>query len=297
MNGPATSIDLGNRNGFGERARWSIVQEASAIKAGNVHPSARFENMDHSQFVAAANAIGQSIDQSVGRSLGTMVRDCTQAMLDATGVNTSLGTILLLVPLILCERNRSASIRSELLRSDWTGYPILEFLRGTNSNDCGSVYSAIVACKPGGLGTTETMDVLGPPPESLLSAMQLAADRDDVALQYCNGYLEVARYAQMLQSPDFQSMLLPDAIRRLQMIILAERVDSLIVRKCGLSIGLNVQSQARDVLHSGLYGGDLFESKWSALDTSLRNDGNRRNPGTTADLIAAALYVASDAWM
>jgi triphosphoribosyl-dephospho-CoA synthase len=81
------------------------------------------------------------------------------------------------------------------------------------------------------------------------------------------------------------------------MIILAERVDSLIVRKCGLSIGLDVQSQARDVLHSGLYGGDLFESKWSALDTSLRNDGNRRNPGTTADLIAAALYVASDAWM
>ncbi|MBU6236709.1 MAG: triphosphoribosyl-dephospho-CoA synthase [Planctomycetes bacterium] len=297
MNGPARSIDLGNRIGFGERARWSIVQEASAIKAGNVHPSARFENMDHSQFVDAAHAIGEAIDQSLGKSLGTMVVECTQAMLETTGVNTSLGTILLLAPLVQYELNHSENIRCEMLRKDWTGSKLQEFFRSADANDCASVYRAIAACKPGGLGTAETMDVLGPPPESLFSAMQLAADRDDVALQYCNGYQQVATCAQILQSPDFRSMLLPDAIRRLQVIMMAERVDSLIARKCGLPFGLNVQSQAIEVLQSGPYGSERFESNWSAFDVFLRGDGNRRNPGTTADLIAAALYVASDAWI
>jgi triphosphoribosyl-dephospho-CoA synthase len=253
--------------------------------------------MDHSQFLAAARAVGEAIDQSFGKSLGTMVVECTQAMLETAGVNTSLGTILLLAPLIIYEQKHGGNIRCEMLRNDWTGARLQDFLRGSNANDCGSVYLAIAACKPGGLGKTETMDVLGPPPESLLSAMQLAADRDDIALQYCNGYREVATYSQILRSPDFRAMSLPDAIRRLQVTILAERIDSLIVRKCGLPIGLDVQSKARDVLQSGPYGSDLFESKWLAFDTFLRCDGNRRNPGTTADLIAAALYVASDAWI
>jgi triphosphoribosyl-dephospho-CoA synthase len=297
MNGSKTTIDLGDRIAFGERARWSIVQEASATKAGNVHPSARFENMDHSQFVAAASAIGKAIDQSIDKSLGAMVAECTQAMLATTGVNTSLGTILLLAPLILCEHKLSRTIRSHLLQQDRAGIPLQDFVRDTDADDCESVYRAIASCKPGGLGISETMDVRGPPPESLLSAMQNAAGRDDVALQYCNGYREVARYAQILSSSDFQEMQLLDAIRRLQIMILAERIDSLIVRKCGPSIGLQVQSQAMEVLQSGPYGSELFESRWSAFDAFLRSDGNRRNPGTTADLIAAALYVASDGWI
>jgi triphosphoribosyl-dephospho-CoA synthase len=36
---------------------------------------------------------------------------------------------------------------------------------------------------------------------------------------------------------------------------------------------------------------DRFEKNWQALDKWMREEGHRRNPGTTADLIAAGLFV------
>jgi triphosphoribosyl-dephospho-CoA synthase len=40
----------------------------------------------------------------------------------------------------------------------------------------------------------------------------------------------------------------------------------------------------------GKPGGEAYWRAVSDLDFWLRSDGNRRNPGTTADLIAAALF-------
>ena len=284
----------------GERTRWSIVQEASAFKAGNVHPLIGFDNMDFARFVAAAEAIGDAIDRSTALSLGQLVVQCTRAMLDVTGVNTSLGTILLLAPLIQyeiqCEQTSDECLRSQMLRPEWTGNSIQQWLQATSFEDSSQIYRAIASCKPGGMGSSQSMDILGPPPDSILKAMRLAAEHDDVALQYCNGYLEVARYARYLVSPEYRAMSLADAIRRLQLVILAERVDSLIARKCGLTVGREVQSRA-GILMRSTYGSALFEAEWKAFDEFLRSDGNRRNPGTTADLIATALYVASDVWM
>jgi triphosphoribosyl-dephospho-CoA synthase len=249
--------------------------------------------MDYRHFLEAANAIGKSIERSIDLPLGPMVEECTRSMIDAVGVNTSLGTILLLAPLIQCQRRWGKCFEQELLGGAWTGERVKEFLRETNARDCDLIFRAIAASKPGGLGSSETHDVLGPAPDSVLSAMQVAAKRDDIALQYSNGFLEVASYARTLRSPEFIIMPLKEAIRRLQVVILADRVDSLIVRKCGLPVGLEVQSRAKLVLHSSPYGSDGFEFQWEALDRYLRQDGHRRNPGTTADLIAAALYVAN----
>ena len=135
--------------------------------------------------------------------------------------------------------------------------------------------------------------------------MQLASDRDDVALQYCNGYLEVVRLTDRLLSgfgSEKPSTIagkvsrIHERIRRLQIEVLAERPDSLIVRKHGESIGLAVQSMAIEVVRSGEYGTDAYEANWSRLDRFLREPACRRNPGTTADLLAAAVFLASHGW-
>jgi triphosphoribosyl-dephospho-CoA synthase len=277
----------------GEQARWAIVQEATAIKAGNVHPKARFEDMDYAAMIVAGEAIGKAIDRGVDSTLGPLVLECTLAMLDAVGTNTSLGTILLLAPLIRCERLHGRKILTDMLLEDACGDPVRRALAETTATDCACIYRAIAASKPGGMGVSDTMDVLGPPPDSIVAAMCLAAPYDDVARQYCHGYPEVVRYAKLLLSPEFLAMSLTDAIRYLQVVILSERVDSLIARKCGPSVGLEVQSMATSLLQSSHYGSEFFEMRWQALDTFLRCDGHRRNPGTTADLIAAALFMAS----
>lgn len=282
---------------LGERVRWSIVQEASAYKAGNVHPGARFADMDYSVFVEAAQAIGEAVQRTIDLPLGQMVGECTNAMLHATGINTSLGTILLLAPLVQCDRHGSGgSVRARMRNAPGSEEVIQRFLEGTTFDDCSRIYRAIASCKPGGLGTSQGMDVFAPPPSSILSAMRFAASWDDIALQYTNGYREVADYARRLVSSPWREMPLPDAIRVLQLAILSERVDSLIVRKCGLPVGLEVQQRARLVQQSAPYGTALFETNWAQFDSFLRHDGHRKNPGTTADLIAAALYLASDSW-
>lgn len=290
MNTPSTAL------AFGERARWSIVQEASAIKAGNVHPEASFDDMEYRHFAIAAQSIRNVIEQEIDQPLGRLIESCAQAMLASVGINTSLGTILLLGPLIQYERRHGPRSLEAMLRDDWTGIPILEDLRRASAEDCAAIYRAISSCHPGGLGTRDRFDIGGAAPASILVAMREAAGWDDVALQYVNGFLQVAAYARCLLSDENRSMPLGDAIRRLQITILAQRVDSLIVRKWGMPTGREVQQRAEQVLRSGPYASEAYEACWRALDADLRDRGQRKNPGTTADLIAAALYVASERW-
>jgi triphosphoribosyl-dephospho-CoA synthase len=52
------------------------------------------------------------------------------------------------------------------------------------------------------------------------------------------------------------------------------------------------------VLDAGSPKSEEYLRELAKLDFWLRSDGNRRNPGTTADLIAAGLFVAlRDSWL
>lgn len=275
----------------GERATRSILAEATAIKAGNVHPLAPFADMNHAHFVAAAHAIGQAIDSHSESGIGQTVWSCTRAMLDAVAVNTSLGTILLLVPLAKLE---SASNSDGVEAIDASA--IQKLLDGTTRIDCERIYESIRMVHPGGLGRSDRSDINGPAPSSIVQAMQIAASWDDVALQYTNGFREVLAIAYELQSKHDLGIDEGHAIRALQIELLAQRPDSLIVRKHGADAGLEVQRRAARVLEAGAYGSPPFEHAWSAFDEFLRASNQRRNPGTSADLIAAALYAQSLAW-
>ena len=53
-----------------------------------------------------------------------------------------------------------------------------------------------------------------------------------------------------------------------------------------------VREKAQELLDSGWPMQHHAASQFSDFDAFLREDGNRRNPGTTADLIAAILFTA-----
>ena len=80
----------------GNRVRVAIETECSARKAGNVYPLASFQDLNHQHFLDAAKAIGDRIDKCNAQSVGQIVLNSVQAMIDAVGTNTSLGTVLLL---------------------------------------------------------------------------------------------------------------------------------------------------------------------------------------------------------
>jgi triphosphoribosyl-dephospho-CoA synthase len=68
--------------------------------------------------------------------------------------------------------------------------------------------------------------------------------------------------------------------------------DSLIARKCGSTVAKESASRAAQVLDTGQPGDESYLDALSDLDFWLRSDHHRKNPGTTADLIAAGLFVA-----
>ena len=71
---------------------------------------------------------------------------------------------------------------------------------------------------------------------------------------------------------------------------MAESPDTLIARKCGWEMARESARRAQEVLDSGWPDAPTSMLLLSAFDGWLREDGHRRNPGTTADLVAAILF-------
>jgi triphosphoribosyl-dephospho-CoA synthase len=165
--------------------------------------------------------------------------------------------------------------------------------------DAEQVYDAIKLANPGGLGVVETADLNSTKQVSLslVEAMALAADRDIIARQFTNHFQEVFGIGtRLLMQGRNQFPKLGQAIVYAHLGLMAEFPDSLIARKCGMLEAQTAQQMARRAFDS-LQKQDQMDEElaWSQvaeLDFWLRSKGNRRNPGTTADLIAASLFVA-----
>jgi triphosphoribosyl-dephospho-CoA synthase len=84
----------------------------------------------------------------------------------------------------------------------------------------------------------------------------------------------------------------------LHLWLMAEFPDTLIARKCGDEMARESALRARTVLEAGWPHGELAADRMAELDAWLRADGNRRNPGTTADLVAGCLFTAlRESWI
>jgi triphosphoribosyl-dephospho-CoA synthase len=67
--------------------------------------------------------------------------------------------------------------------------------------------------------------------------------------------------------------------------------DSLIARKAGQEIAQQAKHFAQEVMHAYAIDTESYHAALADFDFWLRSDGHQRNPGTTADLIAAGLFV------
>ena len=274
----------------GQSAALACLIEASAPKAGNVHPTAAFSDMDFADFLVSSLSIAPVLDSSSQVGVGQTVLSAVRATQQQLNVNTNLGTLLLLVPLAhalnLWHADHPARPTAAELQAC-----IATILARLDATDAVLVYEAIRAAKPGGLGQAREHDVHGSPPRDLLAAMRLAAEVDAVARQYINAFEDVCGWllSCLRQSLERNDSLL-DGVCELQLRVLAKSGDGLIERKVGRAINLEVARLAKVALQewSELHARG---AQWKALDDYLRADGHRRNPGTTADLIAAALFV------
>jgi triphosphoribosyl-dephospho-CoA synthase len=188
--------------------------------------------------------------------------------------------LLLMAPLAAVRRN-------EMLSEGIAGV-----LSRLTVEDARLTFEAIRLAKPGGLGDAPEADVNAPePPQiTLTEAMVLAADRDLVARQYANGFAEVFRTADRIGAAA-NRLPLGEAIVRGYLELLVEHYDTLVARKCGVELAVEVSDRAAGVLAALEAGDECAGQELADFDFWLRSDGHRRNPGTTADIVAAALFV------
>jgi triphosphoribosyl-dephospho-CoA synthase len=262
-------------------ATLAIIAEVTAPKPGNVHRGADFEDLAYIDFVHSAVVVGPILGSVAERGVGRTVLEAVRATREAVGTNTNLGTLLLLAPL--------AAVPDRVMHVEYIGRVLSEL----RFDDTRNVFEAIRLAAAGGLGRVEVADVSNEPPPGLglVEAMRLASERDLVARQYGSNFADVFQLAAWIEQGVASGWSLDAAIVRSQIRQLANEPDSLILRKLGPQVAAEARAMAGRVLDAGLPGEGAYERGLGDLDFWLRSDGHRRNPGTTADLIAAALFV------
>jgi triphosphoribosyl-dephospho-CoA synthase len=124
--------------------------------------------------------------------------------------------------------------------------------------------------------------------------MAAAADRDSVAREYAAGFrITFDRGLPALDGALAAGLPPRVAIVELFLELLAAVPDTLIARKRGRDAAEQVSADAAAVLRAGGVRTDQGRDAIAKLDASLRRDGNALNPGTTADLVTAVLFVAA----
>ena len=258
--------------------RLACLVEVLSYKPGNVTPGNRFHDSRVEDYAVSARVIAPVLADTGRRGVGRSIHDAVSVTQAAVGHNTNLGIVLVLAPLaaVPCGISLANGIRDVLLRlsiedADWT-------------------YRAIRVAAPGGLGSSAVQDVGRTPTKSLLECMRHAADRDLIARQYAENFSDVLKTGLRWLQQSSKAVAEPHRIGWVALQLLAAFGDSLIARKCGTDISETVRAMARSVLAMGWPHSTAGLRAWNDLDVFLRSDGNRLNPGTTADMIAAIVY-------
>jgi triphosphoribosyl-dephospho-CoA synthase len=307
------------------------VLEVSAEKPGNITPSHDFHDTSYEEMLRSAIAVGPELARAGERRVGETVLAVVEASRRVAPANTNLGIALLLAPLakaalspdppILAaprhrgsrmggpnpDRPRSKGVHPEDARpidpggahgaeastmiggSGLESGPLRARLRATlralDVADARAAYAAIRLSGAGGLHERVEHDVRAEPTVGLREAMASAAERDSIASEYVTDFaLTFDTGLPALNAALGDGLAVREAIVELHLRLLAAAPDTLIARKRGADAAARVSEGARDVLAG--------RRALQDFDASLRARGNALNPGTTADLVTATLFVA-----
>jgi len=264
---------------LGFLAQTACIWEATARKPGNVHRFADFDDVTYPDFLLSAAAIAPVLGEAPAWRISETILRAARATREVVASNTNLGIILLLAPLSFAD---DCQLRGEV---EWV-------LGDLEVKDTRLAYEAIRLANPSGLGKMQEQDISAEPTLPLREVMALAADRDLVARQYANGFREVFDEAvpALLHGLEVTGCL-EGAIIFCHLSLMASHPDSLIARKRGQAEAQEARCRARALLEAG-WPSAASAASFREFDTWLRAEGHGRNPGTTADLVTAAIFVA-----
>lgn len=287
MTTPPTPFDLA-RAAFLAACRLDV----ETPKPGNVSVASEGHGMTAAQFVASAQAaVGPLFAH--GAPVGKRILEAVARTREVAGCNTNLGIVLLVAPLAAALDELDERVGDARAAQHWRAATERVLARLT-VDDARDAYRAIALANPGGLGEAPEQSVHSAPTVDLRAAMQLAAHRDSIARQYANGFADI--FETGLAAVDEMPAEAPRLVTlNVFLAFLARHPDSHIVRKHGMALAQSVTLAAR-AQHARWRAAARETAGKDALrdlhawDSELKSRGI--NPGTSADLTVATLFVA-----
>ena len=283
-------------------AQSGCVLEASVDKPGNVGPSHDFSDTCYEDFLLSGLAIGRAVrravefgmlyktgESGIGALIHAAVEDSAKQHL---GKNTNLGMAILMIPL-------SASAGVAIGSGDFTRSAIRKGVSkvttGSTPEDTIELYHAITGSQAE-VGSSRRFDVNDQKSRQkvLENGMNLhdifkVSKWDSIAKELISEMEVTYTIGLPALEKEFEKTgSVRSSILQCFMEILATVPDTLIERKCRRETAIEVSNEARSILEKGMRAKDI-----AAFDAKLRCEGNKYNPGTTADLTASSIMAAS----
>lgn len=258
-----------------------LFELSSSPKPGNVDRCHDFEDIKFQHFIASAVSSYPVFREAAfsGSSFGRLLLQGVFAWKEWNlPGNTHFGSLVLMIPLAMAA-DRPESLRDELSA----------VLERSSIEDAVDFYRAfelagarVVEVEEFCLRDPHSMNDLRREGRSLLDLMRLSQGHDLVAREWSTNYARSFGLAEVMSSA-IEALGISQGVARSYLQALSEEPDSLVRAKFGPEVAEQVSLSARMALQDR-----TFEAARSLDRDLLEKD---INPGSTADLVAAALFI------
>lgn len=269
-----------------DRAQLALLFEvAGTPKPGNVDRRRDLADLRFELFLAGTIGARAGLEHAAaGESIGSSFERAIGGMASLTDQNTQFGSLLLLVPLVAAARDGLDRESVEGVVSSTTVEDAVAFYRAFE-------HVAVAVDEPP--SDAPELDVrrgaaaipaLRDRDLDLQSVLELGAPGDDVAREWVTGFERSFEAAHRL---DGAAGPLSDRTASVFLSLLADRPDTLVSTRHGESVAETVRQRAHALVERNALERDREAVERFASDLVDREI----NPGTTADLTAAGLFI------
>lgn len=272
-----------------------ILEVSGTPKPGNIDRDHDYADTKYEDFLASAVAVypvmemacREGVSESAPRGIGSLILDaCGESVLWQGGGNTHFGAYILLFPLI----KAAAKGPLDKLREN-----AIDIVKDTTVEDAVDFYRAfsmvdVRVKKPEDLtglekeldvGSAGSLEELRRRGTTLFDVMSISSKNDMVAREWVDGFRRSFEAAEKIYGKR-KAGTMNDATVLSYLELLAEEPDTFIAKKYDMDKALYVQGLAIDVL----------ERRMTLEELSRRLYIERINPGSTADIVIAGLFIA-----
>lgn len=261
-----------------------LLEVASTPKPGNVDRERDFPDLRFEHFLAGAVGAQPGLRAAAnGEPVGRAFERAVAGMSEQGGGNTQFGALLLLVPLVRVAGAGGltpAATRNEVEHT--TVSDATKFYRAFDHVDVfvddppADLADLDVRLGKAAIPTVEARGL------TLFEVMEASADEDGVAAEWVSDFRRSFATAEYILGNDGA---VTDRAARAFVDLLADEPDTLVAKQHGRETANAVSGRASELANSGF---DVDEVAAWGDDLVARGI----NPGTTADIVAAGLFIA-----